>query len=1460
MKKNKNSLAFYNQVIDKFFIKKLLGWIVLRLGTHNTIDILDALKTLGFQYATLTGISLGIDDLLIHQTKSGLIEDAEQQIDQSEKWIDQAKINNVERLNTLIDTWFSTSEFFKQEMIYTFRNIDPLNPVYMMAFSGARGNISQVHQLVGMRGLMSDPQGKIIDVPIRSNFREGLSLTEYIISCYGARKGVVDTALRTADAGYLTRRLVDVAQHLVVRTTDCLTCNGLIVNDLKDEMGQKTYLTRENRLIGRVLAKNLWNRQKCIGSRNQDICRTLGRTIVNGTLAPILIRSPVTCSKLLSICQLCYGWNLTHGTLVNLGEAVGIIAGQSIGEPGTQLTMRTFHTGGVFTGDIAKQIRSPINGIIYFSFKNTKLVRNKHGKLVYFCSQSIPVFIYGPYLYEIELEINSYLLVNIGQWVQSKQLIAECQSTKNLSIEKADKFVYSYLEGEFMPVQLKVTPYTWKRQTNLYRVLTTGKIWILSAKGYKLYEDYYISPYPFYSDQDYLHQNVILSQYQTITDIGSFSSINNRKKKCLCNTNCLLNSVSYQKQLNIRNSNLFLQNKFASFLIPGYRLEYLSRNFISKSSFFVNSWKPHINIQNNQNLLLELTSPSLFSYSFSELIKRKLNPPIKIYKNEQEGFLLKTKDFLNFIANNSQNDHIIKNLNNKYNHNNVRDISIQKHLLKKELNKISFHKNDFFELINNKQLIYNEKYVWKKPIESYYNVNKPILIKNGQYIRAKTSITKTITSKASGLVMIEKDKKRQIRIKISIGILYKPDNLSEFTKKIRFGHHIYCNQNDLSDFIMHCNDLRNKSFKQQKETIMDSQKKEAIMDPLVSGWVLIQKCVLSKYKSCYLIRPLIHYQMSQTKDSSLQLGINISNITNPITLNWQYHNNFPRDILRSEIRLMNRINDSLFIQSNVLFDKKNNIVPKLFFVILGTSKTFYVGLDINLKKKSPFWQKSYFHLLTKHKNDYVFYNKNQTILEGHSVVCTNFFNRNRGIFLESNKKKCTLEYFMLRDSDKIQIILWKSLQKKLFMVRWIHGSLFASESFLKKKSSNFIWATRKVRGFLGSGSNQLFRIPSLKIKNKSSIRHLQGVHCHKNINIKNFFVYKKCFCLIFNERNYYYISKKYNLYCNMVRIYNPLKTKHIYIHLGDLVTKGGQILEIDLIDQSGQIVLISANHVVLRYGVAYLVTEKAIIHVKNSKIIQSGQPFIRLVYERSKTGDIIQGLPKVEQLFEARLNHYLIKDLQRHFKFCQKKAYLNHLFPWIYATYKTVYTIQKELINAIQRIYRSQKVLISDQHLETIIRQMTSRVIVEHPGDSDLFPNEFAIYPNIENSNQMFFNIVDYKPIILGVTRAALDTQSFLSEASFQQTSDVLSKAVPKSRIDWLFGIKENVILGQLIPAGTGKKNLSTICLSFRFAYQKNLWHHDNDKKNFYLVNSKKTDMPKNFIWNKVKTMIEQKI
>nr|UFP91553.1 RNA polymerase beta'' subunit [Selaginella erythropus] len=438
---------FCNRVMDRTAMKQFISSLMIHFGKVYTAHILDQLKTLGFQQATRAAVSLGIDDLITTPSREWLIQDAE-----SRGWFEEqhhyGNVHAVERLRRLIEAWYTTSEYIKTEMNPNFGMTDPSNPVHVMCFSGARGNISQIHQLLGMRGLMSDPKGQIIDLPIRSNFREGLSLTEYMISCYGARKGIVDIAVRTADAGYLTRRLVEVVQRIVVRTADCGTIRGITLSPVRDRQSSRHRIA-QSRLIGRVFAENAYVETRCIATRDQEIGAELADRLIAFHKRPISIRSPLACNSMFWICRLCYGWSLTHGDLIGLGEAVGIMAGQSIGEPGTQLTLRTFHTGGIFTGDIARNIRTPFTGTIMFNANSVHPTRTRHGHPAWICDDDLSVFIGNEYeARHLTIPSQSLILVRNNQHVESKQVIAEVRATTPISRERVHKYIHSNLYGE----------------------------------------------------------------------------------------------------------------------------------------------------------------------------------------------------------------------------------------------------------------------------------------------------------------------------------------------------------------------------------------------------------------------------------------------------------------------------------------------------------------------------------------------------------------------------------------------------------------------------------------------------------------------------------------------------------------------------------------------------------------------------------------------------------------------------------------------------------------------------------------------------------------------------------------------------------------------------------------------------------------------------------------------------
>jgi DNA-directed RNA polymerase subunit beta' len=342
---------FLNCIVDKGGLKKTITDCYRRYGNAETARFLDAIKDLGFHYATLSGTTVSISDVIVPENKYKIVGEAQDEVDELHRLYEQGFISEDERYNKTIDIWSKASDEVTTSMQ---ASQNPLNPVFMMATSGARGSIAQVKQLGGMRGLMSDPSGRILEIPVKASLKEGLTVLEYFISTHGARKGLADTALRTADSGYLTRRLVDVAQDVIIREEDCGTNTGIVVGDIR--AGKEVIEPLADRIIGRRAAEEIRLDPKrpttAIVTRNQEIDEEKANALLAAGISQVKIRSVLACKSKYGVCSLCYGRDLAAGSHADIGTAVGIIAAQSIGEPGTQLTLRTFHTGGVATEDI----------------------------------------------------------------------------------------------------------------------------------------------------------------------------------------------------------------------------------------------------------------------------------------------------------------------------------------------------------------------------------------------------------------------------------------------------------------------------------------------------------------------------------------------------------------------------------------------------------------------------------------------------------------------------------------------------------------------------------------------------------------------------------------------------------------------------------------------------------------------------------------------------------------------------------------------------------------------------------------------------------------------------------------------------------------------------------------------------------------------------------------------------
>jgi DNA-directed RNA polymerase subunit beta' len=424
-------MDYYNMPLRSAELATVISDCYLHQGRKATIDLLDDMNKIGFQQSTCSGLSFATDDLVTPSSKARHIADAEKLVLKYKKLYDRGVITEQERYNQVLDTWTHAREKITAEMMDAMKSDDRggtgyVNPVYLMAHSGARGGIEQIRQLAGMRGLMAKPTGEIIETPIKANFREGLTVLEYFSSTHGARKGLADTALKTADSGYLTRKLADVAQNVVVTMYDCGTTQGITKGVIY--RGEKVEVRLAEAINGRVSRQNIVHMidDKVIVRENELITAEIARRIEELGLERIQVRSPMTCEAPLGVCRLCYGMDMSTGALVEEGMAVGIIAAQSIGEPGTQLTMRTFHIGGTVNTSVEEnETRAKRGGIV--KFVRLRVVCNEEGKDIVLTRNS-EVSILDPKgreLEKYEVPTGAELLVRENQEVKAGDVICQ---------------------------------------------------------------------------------------------------------------------------------------------------------------------------------------------------------------------------------------------------------------------------------------------------------------------------------------------------------------------------------------------------------------------------------------------------------------------------------------------------------------------------------------------------------------------------------------------------------------------------------------------------------------------------------------------------------------------------------------------------------------------------------------------------------------------------------------------------------------------------------------------------------------------------------------------------------------------------------------------------------------------------------------------------------------------------
>ena len=1386
--------TYQNNLIGKKELRQLLAWSFTTYDSMQACSLADELKYLGFKYASQAGISISIEDLKIPFVKNVMLEKANQEIQNAEKIYLKGKITDVERFQKLIDTWSLTSESLKDQIIYYFKNYDPLNSVYIMAFSGARGNLSQVRQLVGMRGLMSDPSGQIMNLPIKKNFREGLTITDYLMSGYGARKGIVDTALKTANSGYLTRRLIDVAQDILIREKDCLT-NHAFLFSISDKTFNNTNSVYE-KILGRILNKSIFDEKKniLIAKKNTHITPSLIQKLQGKKVKKFYVRSPLTCNLYRAVCQQCYGWDLANENLVDIGEAVGILAGQSIGEPGTQLTMRTFHTGGIFTSEARQQIISPLNGIIqFYKILQTVLLRTNRGEDVLVTKNSGSLVLIpddkNESIIQIEIVRNTILFPKNNQYVLKDTVIGELINTSK-QIKTEIKPILSDTCGEIFIPKLK-------QKVN---VLNNNKlIWILSGQLYSSPVNSFLNFYPDYklNRYNYIFRTKIINHYS-----GFVQFI--KDKQNLYQSLVKVNNTKYSL-IESELQKLDISNNFNNYLLKLKHLKYFIK----------------IQRKNSKNYL-QLTR----NEKFATLITNS-------YRTLTGGTLY--YDYKNLLKNNNQNN-------------------------------ITFYFDRYAVDRKYKSLIHNRTIIWLG--EEIHKVNceqNILLVEHGDFISKGFELIPGLFSKTSGLVTLAQKNNVIKTISIKSGLVYEGKKFKNTPKKLYYpGEIIFSNitVKDLS-FCEHIIGKNNNQvlirpvkiyeFPYAKFSLIDREE----LDENHSIFNLESKS-LYFYKSNQYIKGIQNLNLvsniltfKTTKSVSNNITIELLNNKKKKSIDFKIieklclNNYIPPNLKYKNIQSCFLIQKNQFISKYMILGYLEAITPNSLEIVKFKTKK-QISKQIFLISNNDCLTIKKDEIPNKKLNDFINSKSNLAKIGKIIIENNNFFTIQKG-----------RPYFFPNCKN----------EGRTFKTN-LHYKLISSDRVKPKFKTN-----RTI-------SLNYYNIVKLSVKRKITLKQTLNLKTNIKTEFSKFFIKnnaKLYSCLIPQFSKKFSITTK-NSKLKLNSLLCPLSSpklnlkkmeRTLLIQSSELITNNDK--EKSLNESDYELTLLKfveqpftkSTKAVGLYSITedYFEQDLNSVFCKNTEFIESEKTIGLLNLEKEITGDIVQGLPRIEEILEARKKNIMIKriptsqkkglliqktNLDTNFEFKKLgiaikendkvnphkllKVYFNYYGLMKYflcdktklfkcnrlinnyeGSYKSFKKVQLFILNSVQAVYKSQGVTINDKHLEIIIKQMTTKVLITYEGHTPLLRREVIDLYHIQYINDIICTEMKqtayYIPLLLGITKAALNNPSFISAASFQETTRVLTKAAIEGRIDWLRGLKENIIIGHLIPAGTGSQN-----------------------------------------------------
>ena len=1389
--------TYQNDLIGKKQLRQLLAWSFTNYDSMQACSLADELKYLGFKYASQAGISISIEDLKIPFVKNLMLEKANQEIQNAEKIYLKGKITDVERFQKIIDTWSLTSESLKDQIIYYFKNYDPLNSVYIMAFSGARGNLSQVRQLVGMRGLMSDPSGQIMNLPIKKNFREGLTITDYLMSGYGARKGIVDTALKTANSGYLTRRLIDVAQDILIREKDCLTNHAFLfaISDKNFSQNNPIY----NKILGRILNKSVYDpiTRTLIANTNTQITPNLIQKFQEKRITKFYIRSPLTCNLYRAVCQKCYGWDLANENLVDIGEAIGILAGQSIGEPGTQLTMRTFHTGGIFTSEAREQIISPLNGVIqFYKILKTVVLRTNRGEDVLVTKNSGSLVLMPEdktkKLVQIEVSRNTILFPKNNQYILKDTVIGELINT-NKQTKTEIKPILSNTCGEIFIPPLK-------HKVNL---LNNNKlIWILSGQLYSSPINSFLNFYPDYklNQHSYIFRTKLINHYT-----GFVKFINNKKSL-------------YQRLVKLKTTKYSLVDSTLKKLDSQFD-GHNSLLKIEKCKYFINTQRK------DSKYYLQMTRNEKFATLITNSF-RTLTGGTVYYDYQQ-------------LLNRNKQDNIISYCQRVSNDTNYQSPISHRTLswLGEEIHKVNCEPNI-------------------------------LLVEHGDFISEGFELIPGLFSKTSGIITIVQKNNIIKTIAIKSGLVYEGKEFQNTAKKLYYPGEVIFSNITVKN-LSFCDQISGKTTNQllvrpiqiyefpysnlSSVKFQKSQKNETVFNIASDALYLYKSNQFIKgIKNLNLISNILTFKTNKLVSNNLNIELSNNSkktsvdfkiieklcLNNYIPPNLKYKDIQPCFLIQENQFLSNYMTlgylEAITLNSSevVKFKVKKQISKQIFLISNNDCLTI---------KKSE--------VPTKKVNDFI--NSKSNLMKTGKIII-----ENDDVFTIQKGRP----YFFPNCADE-NLTFKTNLQYK-----FVSSSRIKSDFMTNRKVSfnyyNLLKLSVRKKPELNNISNLQTSIKAefskLFIKNKGKLYSCLIPQFFKKFTVKNKKSKQKLNELLRS-------TTSNNLSLKKVDRTLLLKSSEMITNKTKLELKTESDYQLTLLNFIEQPFTKSTKSVGL-YSITedYFEQDVNSVFCKNTEFIEAEKTIGLLNLEKEITGDIVQGLPRIEEILEARKKNTITKriptsqkkglliqksSLDTTFEFKKLgtsikendkinphkllKVYFNYyglvksflstntrsikytrLIKNYEGSYKSFKKVQLFILNSVQAVYESQGVTINNKHLEVIIKQMTTKVLITYEGDTPLLRREAIDLYHIKYINEIINTerkqVAYYIPLLLGITKAALNNPSFISAASFQETTRVLTKAAIEGRIDWLRGLKENIIIGQLIPAGTGSQNYRT--------------------------------------------------